>query len=110
MPKKKHRYFQLGGSKYKYIPDSKTQYYGYCIGGDVDTKNNIIAIGKKCQGKPRLELDTLIHEMLHALAPFGKEEWVNNTAYDIAEMLWQLGYRKTETDGETTQTPKEGDN
>ena len=108
MPKTRKLIFNLGGAKYKYLPDSKTKHYGYC--SDPNAKKRFIAIGKKCRDNPKLELDTLIHEMLHALGPFAKEDWVNDTAYDIAEALWQLGYRKTDTDGETAQTPEKGDN
>lgn len=39
------------------------------------------------------ELDTLIHEMLHAAFWDLKEEAVNEAAEDIAKALWRLGYR-----------------
>lgn len=106
MPKKQHLYLSLGGKKFKYLPNSRTLYHGYCSGPGA--KKRVIAIGAKCKNKPKLKLDTEIHEMLHALAPWADEHWVNNTAYDIAESLWQLGYRKTIPDGENTQAPQEG--
>lgn len=43
--------------------------------------------------KGELRLDTLIHEMLHAADWSKDEEWVNETATDIARNLWRLGYR-----------------
>ncbi len=106
MPRKYHQ-FNLGGKKFKYLPDSRTKYFGYC--SDAAAKKRFIAIGKKCKPGTKLELDTLIHEMLHALGPFAGEQWVNDTAYDIAEALWQLGYRKNDTDGETEKAPEKGD-
>ena len=50
-----------------------------------------ILISKKLRGKTRL--DVLIHEMLHAHHRQLSEESVTQTATDIAEVLWDLGYR-----------------
>jgi hypothetical protein len=109
-------HFLLAGKRFRYLPKSRTQYYGYCSDPFVSADKRFIAIGKKCEGKPQLELDTLIHEMLHALAPFPREDWgkdhvetwVNDSASDIAIALWRLGYRKQDTDDKTEQTPEEG--
>lgn len=46
--------------------------------------------------KGRVELDTHIHEMLHACLWDLDEEAVCESAEDIARALWRLGYRKTE--------------
>lgn len=47
----------------------------------------------------KLELDTLIHEMLHASAwEVLSEEFVTQTAHDVARVLWRLGYRKIDED------------
>ena len=44
------------------------------------------------------ELDILLHEMLHASAYHVlAEEFVTQTATDIAHALWKLGYRKKKT-------------
>lgn len=51
-----------------------------------------IEIGAHCRGKR--ELDTLIHEMLHAAHPKMIEKEVHDTARDIAKVLWKWGYRK----------------
>jgi hypothetical protein len=44
----------------------------------------------------RLELDTLIHEVTHASFPDAAEEHVHEAASDLARILWDLGYRRTE--------------
>ena len=47
------------------------------------------------QGMPqKLELDTSLHECLHLIHPSSDEEHVNQSATDIAEILWKLGWRK----------------
>lgn len=41
------------------------------------------------------ELDTLIHEMIHACShEWLAEDWVNKTATDVARALYKLGWRK----------------
>lgn len=45
------------------------------------------------------ELDTLIHECLHACQGFASEEHVAEVATTVAEILWNLGYRKEMNDG-----------
>jgi len=90
---KKPPQFILGGKPHKYIR-SKTKLHGYHMTPEKG-KPGIIAICKSTKGLK--ELDTLIHEMLHACGPFADESWVAQTAEDIAKALWQLGYRKNET-------------
>lgn len=41
------------------------------------------------------ELDTTIHECLHAADWSKDEEWVEDAAHDIARILWRLGWRRT---------------
>lgn len=85
--------FTFAGKKHRYIRSKKlSNLYGYHIQAD-DDRPGIVAVEKKLTG--RMELDTNIHEMLHACAPFSNEEWVLQTARDIAKALWELGYRKT---------------
>lgn len=63
--------------------------------GVADTDNRYsILIGRNlntCAG-----LETLIHEALHGCNWHAKEELVENTAKDVARLLWRLGYRKIE--------------
>ena len=45
--------------------------------------------------KGEKELDTIIHEALHAAAWTVLDEgFVDQTAEDLARLLWRLGYRK----------------
>ncbi len=44
--------------------------------------------------EPQMELDSTIHELLHAGHWDLAEEAVNEMATDIAKVLWDLGYRK----------------
>jgi len=44
--------------------------------------------------KPIDLMDTIIHEMLHAIRPELSEEAVLDTATTIAKALWKLNYRK----------------
>lgn len=91
----------LNGKYYTYLPDSKTENYGYCSGPDA--KKRFIAIGKKGNQTPKTRLDTEIHEMLHAAHWPAAEWWVSRTAKEIADALWKLGYRKI---NEGRKTPK----
>ena len=50
-----------------------------CVGVDINTK---------------LGLDRLIHESLHACKYSTNEEQVTQTATDIADFLWRLGFRR----------------
>lgn len=44
--------------------------------------------------EPREELDTIIHECLHATDWHKDEAWVTEVSTDIAAVLWKLGWRK----------------
>ena len=46
--------------------------------------------------KDRVRLDTVIHELLHALHPELSEEVVTDSAAALAKVLWKLGYRPQE--------------
>ncbi len=52
----------------------------------------LIEISNKARG--RRELDTLIHECLHAPMPWLEEWFIERTATEITNILWKLGYRK----------------
>jgi hypothetical protein len=45
------------------------------------------------------QLDTEIHEALHALQAFATEDHTADTATCLAAILWGLGYRKTDQAG-----------
>ena len=60
--------------------------------GRAHIDDRLIEVDHRIRG--RLELDTLIHEMLHAVYPFLAEDPVNDSASEIASILWKLGYRK----------------
>lgn len=92
MPMSRHQKMIFNGKKHIYIR-SRTKLYGYHL-TPVDKKPGVIAVEKNLKG--RIELDTNIHEMLHACGEFAGEEWINQTASEIAAALWQLGYRKHE--------------
>jgi len=53
-----------------------------------------ITICDKLQGRDLLQ--TLLHESLHAAGWWLSEEWVDDTAADLAALLIRLGYRKHE--------------
>lgn len=40
------------------------------------------------------ELDTTLHEGLHAADWSKDEEWIEEAAHDIARLLWRMGWRK----------------
>tara|TARA_R100000458_G_C8251445_1_gene228333 strand:+ start:1153 stop:1452 length:300 start_codon:yes stop_codon:yes gene_type:complete len=62
-------------------------------------KNPEILIDKRLKGVEELEVS--IHEMLHALAfKMFDEEWVFDSAIDLAKALYELGWRKGEENGE----------
>ena len=44
--------------------------------------------------RPRSYLNTLLHELLHAVAPDRSESWVCRGAGRMTEVLWRMGYRR----------------
>ena len=49
-----------------------------------------IALGQK----PQDELDTLVHELLHAAYPDLVESAIAEGSLGVSEALWRLGYRR----------------
>ena len=49
--------------------------------------------------KPIDLMDTIIHEVLHAVRPELSEEAVLDTATTIAKVLWKFNYRKQSNEG-----------
>jgi hypothetical protein len=63
---------------------------GECEAPDVEGKRILIHKGLKDLD----ELETLLHEMIHAAYWDLNEEAVHDGAHDIALALWRIGYRK----------------
>lgn len=82
---------------------------------DPTTKGRRIFI--KAGQAPKRELDTLVHEAIHALGWWLDEEYVAKWATDITNMLWKLGFRRLnkqqlkqwEADYEEFKQPKKSD-
>lgn len=43
-------------------------------------------------------MDIALHEALHVLFPDLSEESVNNAGITLADLLWRLGYRRSNED------------
>lgn len=95
------RSFTMLGQRWRYLvvghlgfqKDKKgTEWYN---GGHTDPPgkpNRAIKILQRLQGKERLE--TIIHEAGGHAADFKwSEDYVEEWAHDLAELLWRLGYR-----------------
>ena len=81
------------GLRFVAMPDKKDKKCkGYCE--SPDKKNKEIVIKKDLP--PKEELDTTLHELLHAADWSKDEEWVDQVGTDIAKILWRLGWRKPE--------------
>ena len=67
--------------------------------GDCDPPNKITPNWVNCveDKESRKFLEICIHESLHACSWKASEEKVTQTAYDIARLLWKLGYRLNTT-------------
>lgn len=70
-------------------PRIRGDYVGWC--DDPSTGRDIL-IDRRLSGLA--ELDTAIHEILHAAAPWLRESFVRSAATQIARSLWELGYRR----------------
>ncbi len=56
-----------------------------------DLKGKKIRIADNLE--PKVELEVIIHECLHAADWYKDEEWVRIAAEDISRVLWRLGWR-----------------
>jgi len=63
--------------------------YGLAYGSDM-----LIEVEERQDSKDYL--DTLIHEMLHCLAPAWGEERVGDTAKEMTRVIWNKNYRRIE--------------
>lgn len=59
-----------------------------------DQKNKAIRVISSLED--RVELETFLHEMLHASDWSKDEYWVETCAFDISKALWRLGYRRSD--------------
>ena len=85
-------HIQIAGRRWRltFVPRSlRRGWFGKC---ESATRSITIESGHP----QKQELDTLIHEMLHASLDPVDEQYVQQTATDIARVLWRLGWRKTE--------------
>jgi len=63
---------------------------------DVGRSRRRYVVRVKRSLKDRVRLDTIVHELLHALHPELDESVVEDSATAIAKVLWKLGYRPKE--------------
>lgn len=62
------------------------------IYGLANSMRRIIYLAPKLP--PKRRLNTLIHEMIHAISPRFKEKIVKYSANQIAKVLWKDGWRR----------------
>lgn len=67
--------------------------YGECDHPSMPGKEIRIRKGQS----PFDELDTIIHELMHAADDSKHEDWVAQVATDVARVLHKLGYRREGT-------------
>ena len=73
---------------------------GHYIDGITDASNRTIQIDNRIRGQK--ELETIIHEYLHAcdqcadlrVAFIHSEDFVTAQARDLSRLLWKLGYKR----------------
>lgn len=71
-------------------PDGKKDGTAY---GIFDPNDGVIKIDPR-QSEAEL-IDTAVHELIHAAFPYLEEDAVLNGASEIAEAMWEMGYRRT---------------
>ncbi len=74
---------------FKFTKNMK-KHYGYVA---PETKKIRVSKGLR----PKTEMDTIIHEVLHVLDPTKDESWIKESGTTLADILWKLGYRKDHT-------------
>ena len=60
--------------------------------GETHHDERLIEVDHRIRG--RIELDTIIHECLHAVYPWLHEDSINQPSSEIASILWKMGYRR----------------
>lgn len=80
-------------------PETGKRWHGAC--DHPDKANKCVFIDTAMKGQN--ELDTIIHEVLHAAAwSVLDEDFVADTAEDLSRLLWKLGYRKAGSNDESS--------
>ena len=83
--------FKIGGRVWRWRYRVMRANFGLC---DYTSRQITIDASRSHDGQARL--DTEIHEALHALQAFATEEHTAEVAATLAEILWKLGYRRTD--------------
>ena len=79
----------FAGMKYRVENDTKIRTDDL---GECDFERKVVRI--PIQGDSFSELDTIIHEAIHASCPWLAEWIVEQVATSIARLLWRLKWRK----------------
>jgi hypothetical protein len=74
---------------YRSLKQTKPRILGLC-----DWASTKVTICTSCEGIERL--DTELHEALHAMQGFASEEHTEQVATTLAQILWKIGYRRSE--------------
>ena len=74
----------------KYVIDTEP-FVGWC---DTAKKRPLAIRFPSGLGYTREDLDTAIHESLHACFPSVGEKKIEQSAEDISRFLWRMGYRR----------------
>lgn len=84
------RRFPIAGKLWRWIYRPMRADWGVC---DYASRTISIDTGHK---DPKALLDTELHEALHGLQAFATEEHTAEVASTLADILYGLGYRRTE--------------
>lgn len=82
-------YITLRGNRWKVV-ECPSLSGGLCDNPGFPDKELTVPI----EGEEKYDLDVLIHESLHACFWDMDEEAITESATDIANFLWKLGWRK----------------
>jgi hypothetical protein len=87
------RFTRLRGTAngYAYLPDARKAKAGS------RKLSHKILIDTRLPHGSRAQLETIIHEFLHASFPTASEEHVGEAGRDLARILWELSWRLNET-------------
>jgi hypothetical protein len=90
--KKKQKYHDFDKKRYRLIDQSKCSedIQGYC-----NYRYKEIAI--PLEGDTKNDLDTIVHESLHACFPHISEKNVWAASGSITSLLWRLGWRQKDS-------------
>lgn len=84
---------KIAGKRWRFLREPLRGDLGTC--DPPETPNKAIVVKRSLKGET--ELDTILHELLHAAAwELLSETWVETTATELARILHKIGYRKVE--------------